>query len=1146
MSNILIDKTSLPQKAGDKRHWGQLIGDSKLLYLSKLAEMADGPILIITPDQQTCTKLELLLPVISTKIAKPLTFPDWETLPYDQFSPHRDLISERLTTLYQLPNLKNGVILASITTLMHYLMPRKALESHTLIVNEGQAIKREEFCRQLESLGYRCVEKVMEHGEFARRGSLLDIYPMGHHTPFRIDLFDDEVDSIREFDPDTQRSTGKIENIKLLPAHECLTMEPYKSNFRQSWREEFAGNPKEHSIYQRISDGLSAAGIEYYLPLFYTQTETIFDYLPENTIVAHYGHLHNSAEKFWKEIKERHSQYGFDTKRPILNPLKIFLHTDVLFQSLNKYPQIVIQKGKVANKSGQVNLPTESLPKLATPSTLKKPLALFSEFIDSTTSKVLLCTETEGRQAVLVEQLLSLGYKPKQFDDLETFINNPSEIGVTILPIDKGFSLTEQNITLVAEPQLFEEYVRPSTKRRSKAINPENVVRSLSEIKINDPVVHIEHGIGRYLGLNVIEIAGIPAEYVTIEYAGSDRVYVPVADLHLISRYSGSDVESAPLHKIGSKQWEKAKKKAAQKVRDVAAELLEIYAKRKAKRGKQANPPDADYHAFSNAFPFAETPDQQKAINAVIQDMTKPRPMDRLICGDVGFGKTEVSMRAAFLAINSGMQVAMLVPTTLLAEQHYENYLDRFAPWPAKVDHLSRFRSAKDQANVLKNLEAGKVDIIVGTHKLLSKNIKFKNLGLLIVDEEHRFGVQQKEKIKSLRSEVDILTMTATPIPRTLNMAFSHIRELSIIATPPEKRLAVKTFVQEFNKQTIREAVLRELMRGGQAYFLHNEVSTIEKIADFLRELIPEARVGVAHGQMRERELEHIMSDFYHNRVNLLVCSTIVESGIDVPTANTIIINRADKLGLAQLHQLRGRVGRSHHQAYAYLLKPEHAKITPNAEKRLQAISELENLGAGFTLAIHDLEIRGAGEFLGEEQSGHMEAIGFELYQEMLEKAIKALKSGKEINVENPLEEDIIEVKLGLPALIPEDFIPDVSTRLILYKRISNAQAYKELDDLQVEMIDRFGLLPDQAKRLFTQAEIRIQAKEIGIKKIEANENSGYLEFMSETKISPQKIVALIQGQPKKFQLKGMTRLNFKIISKDPALEVSKLLGSLS
>ncbi|GAA0821428.1 transcription-repair coupling factor [Colwellia asteriadis] len=1178
-------------KTPDKKNWKNLYGSSSSLALYQAAKTATTPILLITHDTPSALRFEQELKslirnandrnkkALDTSQPTVYLFPDWETLPYDNFSPHQDIISQRLATLYQLSRMEKGIIIVPVTTLVQKLAPKNYIEQNSLIVKQGDKKDLHQLRQNLEASGYRCVDQVMEHGEFSARGAILDLYPMGSNAPFRLDFFDDEIEEIRLFDPESQRSKDKVAAINLLPAHEFPIDEAGIALFRSQYREQFSGNIHKESIYHQVSNGILPPGIEYYLPLFFSQntdngpnndygTSTLCDYLTDNTLIVVSGDIEPALTQYWLDIEYRYENRRYDPTRPLLPPKHLFLDTDDLYSALKPFDRITIENiTKQAaldvdaelskSKSSDICFDVLPLPDLTVNHKLKQPFELINQFISSkeTPSKVLFIAQSQGRRESVLELLERDNIKPAQFNSIDDFVNSNENLGITVNRLNQGFtfqakgSSVKNAIALVTEAELLGDHVSQA-RRRSKAqdLQADALFKNLAELSIGQPVVHIEHGIGRYLGLQTIENGGITTEFLVLSYASEAKLYVPVASLHLIGRYSGSDSDNAPLHKLGTDTWSKAKQKAAEKVRDVAAELLDIYAKRASNHGYTFKRDKQDYQAFCDSFGFEETFDQKQAINAVVSDMLSHKTMDRLVCGDVGFGKTEVAMRAAFVAVNDNKQVAILVPTTLLAQQHYENFKDRFANWPVSIEVLSRFKTPKEQKEIVTRVESGQVDVLIGTHKLLQNSIKYKDLGLLVVDEEHRFGVKQKEKIKQLRSNVDILTLTATPIPRTLNMAMGGMRDLSIIATPPAKRLAVKTFVREHDEALIREAILRETLRGGQVYFLHNNVDTIEKTAAAIQTLVPEARVVTAHGQMRERELERIMSDFYHQRFNVIVCTTIIETGIDVPNANTIIMERADHLGLAQLHQLRGRVGRSHHQAYAYLLTPHEKRMTKDAKKRLEAIASLEDLGAGFTLATHDLEIRGAGELLGEDQSGSMSQVGFSLYMEMLDQAVAALKEGKQLTLDQVMSAQT-EIELRVPALLPDDYIFDVSLRLSLYKRIASCKSKRELDDIQVELIDRFGLLPQPTKNLIHIAKLRLKAQNIGISRIEASASGGSIEFSDNTQVEPMKIIALIQKQPAVYKMAGANKLKFIRANEDAQARftlVTNILSELS
>jgi len=1131
--------------------WSRLYGDSLPLILAGAAQQSEGLLLVITPDSQSAEQLQSRLRFFCDDASLDiLCFPDWETLPYDAFSPHQDIISERLETLCRLPTLKRGVLLVPVATLLQRLPPKSFLDQYSLALDTGDTLDLDAMRTRLETAGYRCVEQVMEHGEFAVRGALLDLFPMGSSLPFRIDLFDNEIESIRTFDPETQRSIDKVQQVRLLPAREFPVDEAAIRRFRQTWRELFEGDPQRALVYRDVSNGVIPGGIEYYLPLFVEETSTLFDYLPGDCCLVESEDVHNAIATFRQEVDQRYESLRYDIERPLLPPERLYLSETEMDQALDASARIELQRAEALDThSHAVNYATRALPDLQIKARSEHPAAALQDFIAGFQGRVLICAESAGRRETLQGQLREFGLRAQTLDGWHAFTDSDIDLAITVAPLEQGAWLTgDTPFALITETRLFGERALQQRRRRKPKRDAEAIVRNLTDLHIGAPVVHEDHGVGRYLGLQKLEVGGRESEFLTLEYAGNDKLYVPVASLHLISRYTGSSPDTAPLHRLGSDQWQKARKRAAQRVHDVAVELLDIYARRAARKG-YTFPFDADeYHAFASTFPFEETPDQASAIEAVIADMTGPQPMDRVVCGDVGFGKTEVAMRAAFVAAQAGRQVAVLVPTTLLAQQHYQNFADRFADWPIRVDVLSRFRSKKQQEEILQQFANGKLDILIGTHKILQGDVKPKNLGLVIIDEEHRFGVRQKEKLKALRTEVDLLTLTATPIPRTLNMSLSGLRDLSIIATPPAQRLTIKTFITEWNKATIREACLREIKRGGQVYFLHNEVENIEKIARDLRELIPEATVEIGHGQMRERDLEQVMLDFYHRRFNILLCTTIIESGIDVPTANTILINRADRLGLAQLHQLRGRVGRSHHRAYAYLVVPHRKAMTADAIKRIEAIESLEDLGAGFTLATHDLEIRGAGELLGHDQSGQIHEIGFTMYTELLERAVSALKAGRQPELDRPLNHGP-EVDLHLPALIPDDYLHDVHGRLILYKRIASAANEDELRELQVEMIDRFGLLPEPVKQLFEVTRLKLKAAPLGICKIDAGEENGRLLFGREPNVDPANIIQLIQSEPQHYRLDGSDVIRFYADMDDAGARlstVSNLLERLS
>ncbi|WP_410679318.1 transcription-repair coupling factor [Avibacterium paragallinarum] len=1116
---------NLPTQSNDHKILANVIAGSDTLALAEIAQSHQGLTVIVTPDTRSAVRLSK---VLAEFVTQPVTFfPDWETLPYDSFSPHQDIISSRLSALFHLQNAKNGIFILPISTLMQKVCPPEYLQHNVLLIKKGDRIVINDFRLKLENAGYRAVEQVLEHGEYAVRGALLDLFPMGSAVPFRLDFFDDEIDSIRTFDVDTQRTLEEIPSIRLLPAQEFPTDHKGIEFFRTKFRETFGEirRDPEH-IYQQVSKGTLAAGIEYWQPLFFEQMATLFDYLPEQTLFVDFESNQQQGERFYQDCEQRYESRRVDPMRPLLPPDQLWLPIDQINHQLKHFPKITLKAERVARASvRQQNLPVQPLPDLSLKLQQKEPLLPLQQFMAQFNGDIVFCVETEGRRETLLDLLSPLKLKPKQIAHLSDLQEKQN---LLICNQDRGFIVEKgaDSLAIITETELLGERVQQRSRDRQKSVNPDTLIRHLAELKIGQPVVHLDHGVGRYAGLVTLENAGITSEFLLLEYANDAKLYVPVSSLHLISRYVGGSEETAPLHKLGSDAWAKSRQKAAEKIRDVAAELLDVYALRESQKGFAFHYDRDEFMQFSATFPFEETLDQMTAINAVISDMCQPKAMDRLVCGDVGFGKTEVAMRAAFLAVMNHKQVAVLVPTTLLAQQHYDNFKDRFANLPVNVEVLSRFKTAKAQKAVLADLADGKIDILIGTHKLIQPEVKFKDLGLLIIDEEHRFGVRQKEKIKQLRANVDILTLTATPIPRTLNMAMNGIRDLSIISTPPARRLTIKTFVRQADDLIIREAILREILRGGQVYYLHNDVASIENCAEKLAALVPEARIIIGHGQMRERELERVMSDFYHQRYNVLVCTTIIETGIDVPTANTIIIERADRFGLAQLHQLRGRVGRSHHQAYAYLLTPPPKAMSKDALKRLEALESLDNLGAGFMLATQDLEIRGAGELLGDEQSGQIESIGFSLYMELLESAVRALREGREPSLDE-LTQRQVEIDLRIPALLPEDYLGDVNMRLGFYKRIAGAESEQELEELKVELIDRFGLLPTPAKNLLRIAQLRLQAKPLQIIRIEATAQGGFIEFSPKASLDPTKFLQLIQQSPAVYRFDGPTKFRF-------------------
>lgn len=1119
-----MSQTSLPIPKLGTAHRATLANHGEdalvLANLALAAKTNKQPLVVITTNAFDAQRLLEEIPYFSPNLSVHM-LPDWETLPYDQFSPHPDLISERLTTLYHIAQNACDVIIVPIATALISLSPKAYLSANTFMLKKGQKLDIEALRLQCAEAGYHHVTQVISHGEFSVRGGLVDLFPMGSALPYRIDLFDDEIETIRTFDVDTQRSLYPVPEIRLLPAREFPLDEAGIARFRSQFREAFEGDPQRAKIYKDVSKGIASGGIEWYLPLFFEQTATLLDYLPTNAILCLHGDLDHSAQQFWREAQTRYRNLAHDTERQILPPEKLLIKTEDFFAATHTFARIALSLTKAGN----------GLPALEIERRAEKPLHKLADFISQFNGRTLIVAESLGRRETMQQLFTEHGINVGICETWADFEQSKAAVLLGVAPLHAGFMLnaeTKKAIAIITEAELYAATVRQQRRReKEKARSTEGMLKDLSELRMNDPVVHEQHGVGRYKGLVNLDFGEGETELLLLEYFGDDKLYVPVSQLFLISRYSGGPPESAPLHRLGSGNWEKAKKKALKQIRDTAAELLNLYAQRASRRGHAFTLSLQDYEAFSEGFPFEETPDQLEAIENVIKDMQSGRPMDRLVCGDVGFGKTEVALRAAFVAVMGGRQVAVLVPTTLLAEQHFNNFTDRFAEWPIKVAEISRFRTAKEQAEALRGLEAGEIDIIIGTHRLIQKDVKFKNLGLAILDEEHRFGVRQKEQLKALRAEVDVLTLTATPIPRTLSMAMEGLREFSVIATPPQKRLSIKTFHTEYSEGIIKEAAMREFKRGGQVYFLHNEVDTIHSMREKLERMLPDARIAVAHGQLRERELEHVMRDFYHQRYNLLLCTTIIETGIDVPTANTIIMNKADMFGLAQMHQLRGRVGRSHHQAYAYLLTDAGRKITPQAQKRLDALQLMEDLGAGFHLAMHDLEIRGAGELLGDSQSGEMQEIGFHLYADMLNHAVKQLKAGKEPDLDAPLGVTT-EINLHTPALLPTKYCPDVHERLVIYKRLANCEDEDALDNIQEELIDRFGLLPEQGEALMACHRLRIAAKNIGIVKIDASDAAIQLQFNVKADIDPMKLINLLQ-RDKRCRMNGPDKLRITV-----------------
>jgi transcription-repair coupling factor (superfamily II helicase) len=1141
----------LPPAQGRQR-WHQLYGSARSLALAEAIAADSRPYLVIARDARELDSLRAEIGFFLGG-ARPIhVLPDWEVLPYDLFSPHPDIISERLAALAELPRLEAAVLLTAADTIGQRLAPRGYVDGRTFNLAVGDRLPIEPLRARLVESGYAAVSQVSAPGEFALRGSLFDVYPMGATTPLRVDLFDDEIEVIREFDPETQRSGTSLPRVRLLPGRELPLDADSVKAFRLRYRKRFEGDPTKSAIYRGVSDGLAPPGIEFYLPLFFDTTDTLLDYLPKRTVVAAGADLAGAVERATRAVAERFEERRHDVERPVLTPDELFLPADELAARLDSFPRIDIDSFKIetglgADAPGGHNFPTAAPREWKVDLRADQPLAPLASFLATFPGRVLLAADSAGRREVLLEMLRAHALAPTAVAGWREFVDGQAAFAITVAPEMAGLNIATPPIAVLGEAQLFGQRARQERRRRRAQSDPQQILRDLTALSPGSPVVHEEYGVGRYIGLQVMQVAGQDGEFVVLEYAGGDKLYVPVQQLHLVSRYSGAAPESAPLHRLGTDQWAKARKRAADKIRDVAAELLDLYAQRQARRGSALPSKEIEYLAFVSGFPFEETPDQAEAIRQVLNDLAGEKPMDRVVCGDVGFGKTEVAMRAAFVAAQAGKQVAVLVPTTLLAEQHTANFRDRFADWPVRIETLSRFRTGKESNAVLDGIERGTVDIVIATHRLLHANVRFKELGLVIVDEEHRFGVRDKERLKALRAEVHVLTLTATPIPRTLNMALGGLRDLSLITTPPAERLAIKTFVTEWHAPTLREAALREFRRGGQVYFVHNVVETIDKTAQEIAKLIPEAEVRVGHGQMRERDLEQLMVDFYHRRFNFLVCTTIIESGIDVPTANTIMIDRADRLGLAQLHQLRGRVGRSHHRAYAYLLTPPRKALSVDAVKRLEAIESLEDLGAGFVLATHDLEIRGAGELLGESQSGELTEVGLTLYLDLLEQAVKALKEGREPELERPLAATA-EVELRLPSLLPESYVADVPVRLALYKRLAAAPDNAAIDALTEEIVDRFGPLPPPATNLLRVARLKLTARTLGIRRLDLGPQGGYALFEEQNQVDPRAVIRLVQHPDRDYRLDGALKLRISVENEEEAERfefAEKFLGGL-
>ena len=1114
---------SLPAPEAPAPHlvhnWQGLHGSACSLAAARLADSAGRLVVYAAKDTEAAVHACAEMRFYAEDPKRVLIFPDWEILPYDHFSAHQDIVSERLATLHDLPNAKRGVLVASVATLLQRLAPTSYVHGQTLLLAIGQKYDIGFERERLAAAGYRATDTVTERGEYAVRGSLMDVFPMGAANPIRIDLFDDEIDTLRTFDPDTQRTVAETDAIRILPAREMPLDAAGVSRFRDAWHRAFNTDVRRCPIYQDVSDGLAPQGIEYYLPMFFPPggTATLFDYLPPDAVFVLEEGLQAAATEHIAAVTARFDALRHDIERPILPPEALFLRPAELAARLKPYGRAALDPAAKRHRH-RAGFGGQPLPDVTANHRARDPAARLRAFVGNVGARVLLTAETAGRKAHLDDFLRREGLRAKDVPGFHAFASGEERLAIATAPIERGF--WHSDIAVVTETEVFGHRSEAAVERaRRRGIDPDLVVKNLIELRAGAPVVHIDHGVGRYRGLETLTIDGEAVEFLLIEYADEDKLYVPVTSLHLVSRYAGAGEEAAPLHKLGSDQWAKAKRRAAEKAWDAAAELLDVYARRAAADSFAFATPDDDYARFVEQFPFEATPDQEAAIREVIDDLTGEKATDRLICGDVGFGKTEVAMRAAFLAVAGGRQVAVLAPTTLLAGQHYETFSDRFADWPVTVELVSRLRSDSEANEVAARLGSGEVDIVIGTHRLLAKAFRFRNLGLVVIDEEHRFGVRQKERLKSLRAEVDVLALTATPIPRTLNLSLSGVRDMSVITTAPAGRLAIKTFVMEKRRAVVAEAIARELARGGQVFYVYNEVRSIDRAADEVAELAPAARVGIGHGQMPKRQLERVMADFHHRRVNVLVCSTIIENGIDIPNANTMIIERADRFGLAQLHQLRGRVGRSTRQAYAYLMTPHPKAMTADASKRLDAIQAAGELGIGFTLATHDLEIRGAGELLGEEQSGQIESIGFNLYMEMLGRAVAAIKAGDPPRLDEPLRTNL-DVNLHVQTLIPDDYLPDVHARLVLYKRIAGAENQRALDELKVEIIDRFGPLPAALANLLRTAAVKLAADAIGVARLDMSASGGRLEFQGATRIAPLTVVRLVQREPATYRFR--------------------------
>ncbi len=1118
-------RNHLPDGSSGIVRWGRLHGCAAARAVADTLKSRRRPILLIAPDVAAALQFETELRFFLGAGENIMLFPDWETLPYDRFSPHSDISAARMAALSRLPRLESAICIATCGAAMQRVAPVSFIDTQTFALKRGGRLDIGEFRGRLNEGGYSAAPQVSHHGDYSVRGGIVDFYPPSSEHPIRIDLLDDEINSLRRFDPQTQMSEETVGEAVILPAREFPMNNAAIENFRRRFRVEFSNPPDECPVYRDISEHVVPGGVEYYLPLFFDGLSTLFDYLPEDTLLVLPEPLDDHAAEHWNYIDGRYRQLRDDPEHPLLAPQKLHLEPPELAARMQDFQRVEMQPFRHGTRRDDtVDFATRLPPPLAFDLQQQDPAARLREFIGGFDGRILIAAQSPGYREQLSELLADFGLRAKIVEGWNDFASGGDSPCLCVGPVHQGAVFESEKLALITDHQILGQRAATRNRHARRTRDAEALIENLDSLEIGCPIVHEEHGIGRFRGLEVLELAGYPSEFCVLEYAEENKLYVPVASLHLLNRYIGGDAETAPLHKLGSGQWKKTRRKAAQKAHDVAAELLDTQARRDARKGFALDLDKADHRAFAAAFPYEETPDQSKAIAEIINDLCSEKPMDRVVCGDVGFGKTEIAMQAAFIAAQNGRQTVVLVPTTLLARQHDETFRDRFSAWPVRIEMLSRFRSRGELKKSVAAIEDGAADIVIGTHKLLYEKIRFKRLGLIVIDEEHRFGVKDKEKLKALRTRCDILTLTATPIPRTLSMSLIRLRDLSIVATPPPGRHAVKTFIKQWDDALIREACQRELKRGGQIYFLHNDIRTIEEMAGRVRELAPQARVAVAHGAMPERALENTMVDFYHQRHNILVCTTIIESGLDIPSANTIIIHRADRFGLAQLHQLRGRVGRSHHSAYAYFLVPPKAQMTGDAMKRLEALESLEELGIGFTLAVHDLEIRGAGELLGEEQSGHIQEVGFTMYNKLLKRAVEALQSDGEVDLDAPLD-TVTDVNLGAPALIPDSYVPDIGLRLVLYRRIAGAADKDDLDELKIEMADRFGPRPEYTDNLFLGAALRLRCRHLGITRIEADHDGFRVHFDKEPAFDTGKLLELVRNQPSLHRFDGPNKL---------------------